>query len=147
MKCFSQEHNISEFIKDVHGIPHSLLIHNTTDNYPVVDYLTLDGKRMFASSGVEYIEGNDSLNRYCKKMYYKLVNPAYNELNQRVFISLFFDKNLDIKEIRFLPPAILYRQEYYEELFTKIVKSTQGQWRKKVENSDWYTYNIINHYF
>ena len=77
----------------------------------------------------------------------KLVDSAYNELNQRVFICLLFDKDLNIKEIRFLPPAISYRREYYEKLFTRIAKSTQGQWKKAIANKNWYVYDAIDHFF
>lgn len=142
IECCSQERDVSEFAKDVYGMP-VFTSHDTTSK----DYLTLDGKRILASLGVEYIGGRDSLNRYCKKMYYKLVNPTYNELNQRVFITLLFDKDLNIKEIRLLPPVFLYRRDYYEKLFTIIAKSTQGQWKKKSHNKDWYVYSIINHFF
>lgn len=147
IKCFSQK-DASEILKDVYDMPHSMIVdYDTINKFTTVDYFTLNGQKISASSGIEYSGGRDSLRQYFKRMYYKLVNPTYDELNQRVFLCILFDKHLNIREIRFFPPKLLYRREYYERLFTKIAKSTQGEWNATIKKQDWYFYFFGDHFF
>ena len=144
VKCFAQKHDTSDFIKDIHDIP---IFGNYDSIANCWEYLTLDKKRILVNPEIEYIEGRDSLNRYCRRKYYELISPTYNELNYVVLLSILFDKHLNIKEIRIIKPIFPYHREYYENLFIQIAKSTQGKWKKTTENRDWYIHFIAERFF
>ena len=96
---------------------------------------------------VQFKEGKDSLENFVRKLYYNQENYDYIDINQRVIFVILFDKDLNILEIRQMPPKLWHKQEEYKLLFTKILKSTTGMWETHVADQEWYIYYFIIRWF
>lgn len=136
---------VTHYVEDVDGCPIDRLL----DDRKTVEYITLDGQKVIAyiAHGVEFNAGKDSLDNYVKKNYYNQEGYDYIELNQRIVFSILFDKNLNIIEVRQLPPHFLRKEECYKKLFTNILKSTIGMWHKTIEHKEWYVYWYVTRLF
>lgn len=136
---------VTHYVEDVDGRPIDRLL----DDGKTVEYITLDGQKVIAhiAHGVEFNAGKDSLDNYVKKFYYNQEGYDYIELNQRIVFSILFDDNLNIIEVRQLPPRFLRKEECYKKLFINILKSTAGMWHKTIEHKEWYIYWYVTRLF
>lgn len=144
---FSQEkHNYCLY--DVDGFP---LWRNLsdTDSVSQMEYITLTNQKLKVDllQRVQFKEGKDSMENFVRKLYYNQENYDYIEINQRVIFVILFDKDLNILEIRQMPPKLWHKQEEYKLLFTKILKSTTGMWETHVADQEWYIYYFIIRWF
>lgn len=146
--CMSQEKIYCDTLFDMDGIPLSV---SCDSSFHGIEYLTLEGEKIIFNETthlhIEFREGRDSLVRYVKARYYTQDNYDYKELNQRVFFFILFDSNLNIVEVRQLPPFFIHNRIKYEELFKRILKGTYGMWKPIIKGKDWYLYPFITHIF
>ena len=142
--CMSQA-VVTHYVEDVDGRP----INRLLDDEKTVEYVTLEGRKVIAyvAHGVEFNAGKDSLDNYVKRFYYNQEGYDNVELNQRIIFSILFDKNLNIIEVRQLPPHFLRKEECYKKLFANILKKTTGMWHKTIEHKKWYVYWYVTRLF
>lgn len=136
---------VTHYVEDVDGHPVDRLL----DDGKTVEYITLEGQKVIAyiAHGVEFNAGKDSLDNYVKRFYYNQEGYDNVELNQRIVFSILFDKNLNIIEVRQLPPHFLRKEECYKKLFIDILNNTAGMWHKTIEHKEWYVYWYITRLF
>lgn len=143
MFCMAQ-HPIRT-LKDVDG---KLLLTYSEDSRDSIIYITHDGERLMVTmDGVEPAMGRDSLNSYVKRRYYAQENYDYVELNQRIYFTILFDEDLNIVEVRQLPPKIVHKGLLYKEFFIDTLKRTTGMWHKTTGNRAWYIYIYATHLY
>ena len=142
--CMSQG-GVTHYVEDVDGHPVDRLL----DDGKTVEYITLEGQKVIAyiAHGVEFNAGKDSLDNYVKRFYYNQEGYDNVELNQRIVFSILFDKNLNIIEVRQLPPHFLRKEECYKKLFIDILNNTTGMWHKTIEHKEWYVYWYVTRLF
>lgn len=136
---------VTHYVEDVDGRP----INRLLDDKKTVEYVTLEGQKVIAyiAHGVEFNAGKDSLDNYVKRFYYNQEGYDNVELNQRIIFSILFDKNLNIIEVRQLPPHFLRKEEFYKKLFANILKNTTSMWHKTIEHKEWYVYWYVTRLF
>lgn len=115
------------------------------ENDTVFNYETLSGQKLIVySSCLDFCMGRDSLNAYVRRMFRIRTDYEYDELLQYIIFVILFDADLNIVEIRQLPPDFCtINKEHYKKVFESILKGTHGMWCKKIEGKDWYIYWFI----
>ena len=105
------------------------------------EYVTAAGEKLTAylSADLHFAEGRDSLNRYVRRLFYNQEDYDGEEYHQRVYFYILFDRELNIVEVRQIPPQFMHKPREYNRLFSEILKSTSGMWRNDgVAGKDWY---------
>lgn len=91
------------------------------------------------STDISYVGGYEALKNYQDSLYWKYYNG--NEQNATCLYTILFDKDLKIKDVKIVNRGGYDNSQYnYDKLITKIILSTEGNWKKnnKASSDEWY---------
>jgi hypothetical protein len=101
------------------------------------NYHDLKGRIVKATVGVEYIKGKDSLSRYLLDSFYSHPKYKNNEVNTTFFYYIYFDKELNVKEVRFVDFGLseelkqTIKENNCYEILNEVLSNTGKKWKKE----------------
>lgn len=136
----SKEPPLSEIFYDAGGFPISEMVYNSDSTYHMIRYFTLSGDTI---TNIEHCIGYqgdyESFTHRFDSLYYAQEDRPLAHVNQFVVVSLLFDENMKIREIRFLKKGEYEISWYnYNLLVENILLEMEDGWINSNCSSSYY---------